>query len=138
MEFVEILVNIFAVLVESLFISFFFAIIFVFIDKDDKKYLNKKLFFKYWLLNIFVVGLNRVIHILLPTFKWIKPLTTILCFSLSTRFTYGTKIYKGVIGTVAFLIISAILEILTAMILIFLDVNPEIIANNIFVLDLEY
>ena len=132
MNALEILVNIVNIVFESFCVSYTLMIILCFINKGEKYHQNKNKFIKFWLLNMLAVALSSLIHTLLPDYKWIKSLIILSAFPISAYVTYKTKIYKGIIGTVVLLASSAILEIITVLVIQALDINPYAIVNNIY------
>lgn len=132
MSILEIGVNILNVVFESFCVSCFLIVVLTFINKGERKCLNNKTFIKFWLINMIAVALNKLIHIYLPDYKWLKSIVGIAFFSLSAFINYRIKIYKGVIATVLFLATSAILEVVIVLIIQAFDINPYDIVNNTY------
>jgi len=132
MSMLEMLFTVSDVIVESLCISYFLVVIFCFLDKNNEKYFNKKTFLKFFLINLIVGIVNRLIHIFLPNLKWLKSILLIIYYSLSASLMYKTKIYKGIITTVLFLGTSAILEVVIVLIIKAFDIAPYDIVSNTY------
>ena len=128
----EILVTAVDVIIESLCISYFLVVIFCFLDKNNRKYFNKKTFLKFFLINLIVGVINKIIHIYFPSFKWLKSILLIIYYSINARLLYKTKIYKGIITTVIFLGTAAIMEVVTVLIIKAFDIAPYDIVSNTY------
>lgn len=135
MIILKILVNIASGVIETFCIAYLTAVILSLISKDSStSYIFKKpkVFLKFWLINSVAYIINRVIHIYLPEFKWIKPIifATITAYSCYTSFK--VKYYKGLIASILFLAIAAILEVVVALILTGFDIKLENVVSNVY------
>lgn len=132
MSFLEILVTIADVIIETFLVSLFVIVCLLLIDKTNSKYKDKKKFLKFFLFNLGIGIINKLIHIFFPLFKWMKAFVYIIIGSLTAKHIYKTKFYKGVICTVLNLITAAIFEVIAALILRVIDIEPLTIASNIY------
>jgi len=135
MIILKILVNIASGVIETFCIAYLTAVILSLISKDSSSndiFKKPKSFLKFWLINSVAYIVNRVIHIYLPEFKWIKPIifATITAYSCYTSFK--VKYYKGLIASILFLAIAAILEVVTVLGLKAFDIIPESIFSNTY------
>lgn len=128
----EILVTIADVMLETFCMSLFVVVIFCFLDKNDKKYFNKKNFLKFYLINLIIGATSKIIQLYFPDFKWLKSILFIVYYSINACINYKTKIYKGLISTVAFLITAAILEVVSVLIIKAFNIEPYDILNNTY------
>ena len=132
MNILEIVVNLINVLFESICVSFFLFVVLTFINKGEKKQFDKKTFVKFWLICMIGIAINKLIHIFLPDYKWLKSIMLVIFFTCSALINYKIKIYKGIIATVLFLVTSAIFEVITVLIIQALGINPYDIVNNTY------
>ena len=132
MNILEIGVNLIAGVVESLCIAYLSTIIFLLINKEVTSTLYKKKFLKFWLAILVAFIATRAIHIWLPSMKWLKSIIFLLSTTLSARFIYNVKLYKGVIISILDLSISAILEVVIILVLKVFDIQPINIVSNIY------
>lgn len=130
MNILEIILTSLNVVVETLCISYVMLVILNFIGNTKS---NKciKTFIKYCLINLVAFSINRVIHIYLPNYTWLKPFVFALIISASSLICYKVKYYKGLITSVLCLIFAAIVEVISVLILKCFDVVPETLAKNI-------
>lgn len=130
MSILEILVTIFSGVLESLFASYLITVIVELLNKFNNTTHNIRSFVKFWLIILVSVIINRTIHTYFPDFEWLKSIVFIALSSFACLVCFKTKLYKGVITAILFLIISAILEIITVLILKAFDISTTSILSN--------
>lgn len=132
MNILEIGVNVISGAIELFFISVLLTILFLLINKNDNYKLYRKNFFKFWLIVFAAFLINRTIHILLPELKWMKSIIIVVAISISAILFYKTKLFKSIIGAILYLVISAILEVVTILIIKNLNIDPINIVSNVY------
>lgn len=128
----EILVTIADVMFETFCMSLFVVVMFCFLNKNDNKYFNKKTFLKFYITNLFIGATSKIIQLYFPDFKWLKSILFIVYYSINASMIYKSKVYKGIISTVSFLVIAAILEVVSVLVLKALNIMPHDILNNTY------
>ena len=132
MNTLEIGVNLISGIVESLCIAYLCTVLFYLINKLDNITQYKKNFLKFWSIILVSFIVSRVIHIYFPSLKWLKSIVFISATSISANLFYKTKIYKGIIIAILNSVLSAILEVVTILILKTFDIQPLTIASNMY------
>lgn len=132
MSFLEIGVNLIAGVVESICIAYLSTVLFALVNKSVDSTPYKKKFLKFWLAVLIAFIATRAIHIWLPNMKWLKSIIFLFSITLSAKFIYNTKIYKGIIVSILDLSISAILEVVIILVLKVFDIQPINIVSNIY------
>ena len=132
MTFSQVLVNIVDVVIETFFISILVTIVLMFLNKGEKRCTNKKYFLILYLINLVAYLGNKGISIWLTDFSWIKSIISVLSCTIGAKIAYNSKIYKGIIASIIYLIIAAIFEIIGVLILKGLNIDPVKIVNNIY------
>ncbi len=132
MSFLEILTVLVTIIIESVCISFLMTAILTLINKSNMAYINTRSFIKFWLVNIIAFTINRIIHIVLPEFNYVKSIVFTIVCSVSACVFYNSKVLKGVIASISCLILSAIFEIIIVLILQSFSITPEAIISNVY------
>lgn len=115
--------------VESACISYLITVLTSLLTKTNS---NKKLKnFFYLLGTLYIIfAINRIIHVTLPSLRWIKSIIFIVGLAFSLTWIQKIKLLKGFIISVICSFISAVLEIIIALILNELSISPELIVTN--------
>lgn len=132
MNILEIGVNLIAGAIELFFVAYLLTVLFSLINKSNNSDLYRKNFFKFWLVVFIAFIINRTIHILLPDLKWIKSIIIALAITFGAFTFYKTKMFKAAVGAILYLAISAILEVITVLILKAFDIEPITIVSNVY------
>lgn len=132
MSFLELIVNLGCGIIESLCVAYLMAALFCLINKTSNFNDYKIGFFKFWLFVLVAFIFSRCIHIFLPTMKWLKSVVIIITVSIGSKLVYNIKLYKGIITTILCSAISAILEVISVLILSPFGLNSFAIANNTY------
>ena len=118
-------------IIESFFVSFSIVLLSNLINKTTNKHFNKKLFIKFWIINLITICLGKLVNIFIPNYKWIKPIMTAIAIPISTLLIYNIKLYKGLISTILYLISCAIVEVIVILIMQSFDFDLYYISNNV-------
>ena len=132
MSLLEIGVNLTAGIIESLCIAYLSTVLFSLVNKSANPKQYKKNFFKFWVILLFAFIISRIINIYFPTLKWLKSIIFLVSTTISAKFAYNTKIYKGIIISILNSLISAILEVITILVLKIFEVPPITIVSNYY------
>lgn len=132
MNILEIVSILITIITECICISFLMTAILTLLNKSDVTTINKRTFLKFWLLNIIAFTINRIIHIVLPDFKWIKSVSFATISCISAYLFYKCRTFKSIIASISCLIISAILEIIIVLALQGFNITPIAIVTNVY------
>lgn len=132
MSFLEIGSNLVAGIVESLCIAYLSTVLFSLVNKADDLKLYKRKFLKFWVVILIAFIISRIIHIYFPDLKWLKSIIFLLATTISAKFAYKIKLYKGVIISILNAIVSAVLEVITILMLKVFDIQPIDIVSNFY------
>lgn len=115
--------------VESACISYLIIVLTTLLAKTNNNK-NLKTFF-YLLGTIYIIfTINRIIHVALPSLRWMKSIIFIVGLAFSLQWIQKIKLLKGFIIAVICSFISAVLEIIIALILNELNISPELIVTS--------
>ena len=132
MTFLEIAINLIAGAIELFLVSYLLTILFSLINNTDNLTVYRKNFFKFWLIVFIAFIINRTIHIFLPDMKWIKSIVISSAITLGALTFYKVKLFKSIIVSILYLILSAILEVITILVLKVFNIEPITIVSNIY------
>lgn len=118
------------ILLESFCISCLYIIVSNLINKSNISFKNKMQFLKFWAITFLIFVVNHLIDFFIPSIKWVKPFSFMLLTSLNSFIIYKTNYYKNIIVSVLLLALSAILEIVTVLILRGFDIDSAKMVNN--------
>lgn len=132
MNILEIILTSLNVVVESICTTYLVIVSLDFINNSDNiTKPNKRSIINLFLVIFVAYIINRLIHIFLPDFKWLKPIIFTTLTTFGTVKFYKVKTFKGVISAILFLLLAAIVEVISVLILKCFDVVPETLAKNI-------
>lgn len=119
-----IFLNIVSVIIEALSISFLINIFIRIMNKEDISNKYKKIFMSLPILLILFV-VNNLITLYLPSLLWLKSILFILVSPIISIKIYKSTAFKGICAAIITLIISALINIIFALILKYLNIEPE-------------
>lgn len=132
MSILEIILTSLNVIIESVCTTFLIIVAVDLINSSDNLANSNKIDIMHLFLVIFIsYVINRLIHIFLPDFKWLKSII------FATFTTFGAvkflrvKVFKGIISSIIFLLYIAIIEVISVLILKCFNITPHKIVSNI-------
>lgn len=132
MSILEIILTSLNVIIESVCTTFLIIIVVDLINNSNSLTKSKKTDIVHLFLIIFVsYFINRLIHIFLPNFKWLKSIIFTAFTTFGAVKFLKVKVFKGIISSILFLLYIAIIEVISVLVLKCFDITPQKIVSNI-------
>ena len=132
MTFLEILAVVGDYLIEGFFMALTINIMTKAIVKPQDNLLTFKNFIKLFLIILIICVINKPLGMLFPKLKWLKSIVVVGITTLSTVVVYKTNILKGFLMSAISLVVSAIIEIIVALILNALGIDAFALVANTY------
>lgn len=132
MNILEIILTSLNVVVESICTTYLIIVALDLINNSNNiSKPNKRNIIHLFFIIFITYVINRLIHIFFPDFKWIKSIIFTTLTSIGVAKSYKVKMFKGVIASILFLLLAAIVEVISVLILKCFNVVLENVVSNI-------